>query len=142
MAPRKYTDESLTICTQKSRSFSDVFECLGYKQRGYSAGLKKSIKRLELDISHFTKKGTWHQKGRYGSSSETAKRAFTKERGWKCEMCNRKTWMGNPIPLELHHVNPFDRSYTEENIQVLCRNCHAQTDSFCGKMRTNYRKDD
>ena len=51
----------------------------------------------------------------------------------KCECCNNIIWMGNPIPLELHHVNGIKSDLRIENLQMLCSNCHIQTDNFGAK---------
>lgn len=51
----------------------------------------------------------------------------------KCEYCNRTTWNNNPIPIELHHINGDHHDHRIENLQILCPNCHAQTDSYRGK---------
>lgn len=52
---------------------------------------------------------------------------------WKCEKCGNTEWLGNPIPLELHHKNG-DRSDNElENLELVCPNCHALTDTYRGK---------
>lgn len=50
-----------------------------------------------------------------------------------CERCKRSKWLGEPMPLELHHINgnPFDNRI--ENLQVLCPNCHALTDNHAGR---------
>jgi len=51
----------------------------------------------------------------------------------QCERCGGSEWMGELMPLELHHVNgnPFDNRL--ENLLILCPNCHAQTDNHAGK---------
>jgi predicted HNH restriction endonuclease len=41
--------------------------------------------------------------------------------------------LGNPIPLELHHIDGDKTNNTLENFQLLCPNCHALTDSYRGK---------
>lgn len=48
----------------------------------------------------------------------------------QCEICNRKSWQGKPIPLELHHINGITNDHRIENLQIICPNCHAQTDNF------------
>jgi hypothetical protein len=50
-----------------------------------------------------------------------------------CERCQGGEWLGEPMPLELHHINgnPFDNRL--ENLQVLCPNCHTLTDNHAGK---------
>ena len=56
----------------------------------------------------------------------------------KCECCGLTEWIGNPIPLEIHHKDG-DRSHNElSNFELLCPNCHAFTDSYRGK---NSRKE-
>lgn len=52
---------------------------------------------------------------------------------YKCECCGNTEWMGQPIPLELHHIDGNRYNNTIENFQFLCPNCHAFTDSYRGK---------
>jgi hypothetical protein len=51
----------------------------------------------------------------------------------RCERCNQDEWMGEPIPVELHHVNGDRFDNRLENLQLLCPNCHALTDNHAGK---------
>ena len=48
-------------------------------------------------------------------------------------MCNNQKWMGEDIPLELHHINGNKFDNRIENIQMLCPNCHTFTDNYRGK---------
>ena len=57
---------------------------------------------------------------------------------YKCECCGRKTWLGKPIPLELHHKDGNHNNNTISNYALLCPNCHAFTDSYRGR---NSRKE-
>lgn len=47
-----------------------------------------------------------------------------------CERCGRREWMGEPIPLELHHkdFNHYNNNF--ENLQILCSNCHMQVHGY------------
>lgn len=58
-------------------------------------------------------------------------------KGERCESCKLTEWMGQKIPLELHHVDG-DRFNNElVNLQVLCPNCHALTDNYSGRNKGN-----
>ena len=40
---------------------------------------------------------------------------------WRCEQCSKTTWLGEPIPVELHHVNGdrFDNRIENCNFSAL-----------------------
>lgn len=41
--------------------------------------------------------------------------------------------MGNPINLEVHHIDGNHNNNELENIQLLCPNCHSYTENYRGK---------
>jgi DNA-binding transcriptional ArsR family regulator len=51
----------------------------------------------------------------------------------RCERCGIAEWRGLPLSLALHHVNGDGRDNRLENLQLLCPNCHSQTDNFAGR---------
>jgi hypothetical protein len=50
-----------------------------------------------------------------------------------CEKCRRDKWLGEEIPLELHHINGDRFDNRLMNLQILCPNCHALTDNYSGR---------
>ena len=67
-------------------------------------------------------------------TSKHIKRYLIKRANGKCERCG---WGEiNPytqkIPLELHHKDGDYRNNTEDNLELLCPNCHSLTDTYRG----------
>jgi hypothetical protein len=50
-----------------------------------------------------------------------------------CEACGISDWLDKPLSLALHHVNGDGRDNRLENLQLLCPNCHSQTENFAGR---------
>lgn len=53
----------------------------------------------------------------------------------KCNRCNLAEWQGEPIPLELEHKDGCHTNHKLENLEILCPNCHALTETYCGRNR-------
>jgi len=60
---------------------------------------------------------------------------------YRCESCKRTKWKGKDIPLQLHHINGINTDNRLENLMLLCPNCHALTDSYCGKNKAKKKKE-
>jgi DNA-binding CsgD family transcriptional regulator len=52
-----------------------------------------------------------------------------------CSTCGISSWQGRPLSLALHHVNGDRHDHRLENLELLCPNCHSQTESFAGRNR-------
>lgn len=50
-----------------------------------------------------------------------------------CEGCSLTEWKGQPIPLELDHIDGDRYNNALENLRLLCPNCHALTPTNSGK---------
>jgi len=50
-----------------------------------------------------------------------------------CELCNTSEWLGSPITLEIHHIDGNNKNNELKNLQILCPNCHSQTDNYRAK---------
>ena len=51
----------------------------------------------------------------------------------RCEQCGITEWQGKPLNLQLHHMDGDGTNNTLENLEILCPNCHAQTDTYGGR---------
>ena len=71
--------------------------------------------------------------GQYSISNHIKHYMFTKH-NYKCEKCG---WSQiNPftqtLPLEIHHKDGDYRNNNEDNLELLCPNCHSLTQSYKG----------
>lgn len=119
---RTFSKEELADIVKSSYSTREVARKLGYAADGGGtiASLKKMYQELNLDTSHF--KGQGWNKGNYNYDAFTKgskkKRGKTTAmplivlRGRKCEHCGITEWLGQPINLEVHHIDG-DRSNNE-----------------------------
>jgi len=51
----------------------------------------------------------------------------------RCEQCGITEWQGKPLNMQLHHKDGDGTNNTLENLELLCPNCHAQTDTYGGR---------
>lgn len=74
--------------------------------------------------------------------NKTIREYILKERGMKCEVCGFSgvnPYTGRTI-LQIHHKNGDATDTREENLQVLCPNCHAMTENFGSRNKGCTRK--
>lgn len=78
-------------------------------------------------------KATWVDKRNFTNAHWTSITRWLKEEIEHCEVCGLDSWMGDKIPLEVHHEDGDKSNNERENLTVLCCNCHAQTENWRGK---------
>ena len=66
-------------------------------------------------------------------SWDTIRKYHFIQKNYTCEVCGTHEWNGETTPLELHHIDGDLTNNTDENLQVVCPNCHAQTPNYRGR---------
>ncbi len=138
----KFSLEEIKQFVKESYSYRELCIKIGYAPDSGNGtrAVKNMIKELNLNASHFKGQG-WNKDNfnydrfKKGSAIKVANAlsALTFLRGHKCEVCGNETWNDKPIPLEIHHIDGDHLNNELDNLQILCPNCHAQTDNFKGR---------
>lgn len=148
----RWTDDEVREAAEGARSVAAVLGRLGLdpsRKRGRAA----LIRRLdELGIDHRSWLGQRWASGRRGGgrpprplteilvrgskiSTSQLRRRLIAEGVFeaRCVSCELVEWLAGPIPLQLDHIDG-DRTNNElQNLRLLCPNCHALTDTYCGR---------
>ena len=132
---RNYTDEDVVKAVAESVSVGGTLRKLDLVPAGGNySHLYKTIQKLGISTDHWTGKAwakdkqlkNWES---YSRASNLRKHLIAL-RDHKCNKCGRTEWMGNPIPLEVHHADGDRTNNDLVNLEVLCLNCHALTDNW------------
>ena len=137
---RRYTEEDLINAVKKSKSIAETLRSLDLREAGGNFDtIKTKIAKLNLNTSHFTGQ-LWSKDQRIKDWSsykrtKNLRSHLINEKGHKCEKCLQSEWLGDSIPLEVHHVDGIRTNNNFQNLQLLCCNCHALTDNWRNKKR-------
>ena len=147
---RTWTDEQLLVAVSTNTSIAGVIRSLGLKSKGANYGtVSKRISDLGIDASHMQ----WKSRNTKGTSrnrysleeilvenspyvnSNDLKQRLIREGILEevCTSCTLTEWMGQPIPLELDHINGVRTDNRIENLRIICPNCHALTPTYRGR---------
>lgn len=72
-------------------------------------------------------------------TDSTRRKFLIKKSGRFCWICKNNKWNNEDIPLELDHIDGNHNNNLEQNLQVICPNCHALTPTYKNKNKGNGR---
>lgn len=147
MSNIKYTKQILEDVVKQVESHAAILRVLGLKQAGGTqAHIIRKVKEYEIDTSHFTGRA-WNRNKicinqrlkadqilvlRTGETNRQKPYLLNRallESGieHKCSKCGQlPKWLGNPLTLDVDHINENWLDDRLENLRFLCPNCHSQ----------------
>ncbi|WP_431678764.1 HNH endonuclease [Kitasatospora sp. KL5] len=151
--PSALPPERLAEVAAASSSIAAVLRALGLPDTGASRRqVKAALLEHCVDTSHFT--GAAHNKGRRTGPLRRPEELLVRRppgshriRGRQlramlvhigrpdvCADCGTgPVWQGRALTLEVDHVSGDWLDNRAENLRLLCPNCHATTDTYCGR---------
>lgn len=142
--------EKIKEAVKESVNFTEVLNKLEIPRQGNnSKTLRKILDDNNIDYSHFTGRArsyntNYINASEYLDNSKKITSAKLKEKLLKenlienkCAICGLTEWQNKPIVLQLHHIDGNNQNNSLPNLQLLCPNCHSQTDNYCGNANKN-----
>lgn len=116
---------------------ADYMKCLNCGKELINRQIKYCSNKCQIEYQEKEKIQAWKDgtfdgmSGQYGISSIIKNYLFKKYNN-KCQKCG---WgeinpVTNLVPLEIHHIDGNYRNNNEENLELLCPNCHSLTPNF------------
>lgn len=134
------------VSRNNSKSNDEVRHCLNcgkeIKRGHYCDNSCYSLYKQKEYIIKWKNKEESGLKGKYQIVSAVKKYIFEKN-NYKCEKCGCNSineYTGNSI-LQIHHIDGDCTNNSEENLQLLCPNCHAMTENYGSRNKNATRKD-
>lgn len=146
----KYGAELIGKLVKESASVTEVCKKLGLKiAGGNNSHIKKIIKLHQVDTSHFLGQ-RWnvgrtdlkrldHTKilindGQFRKGAMLKRAMVEVGIEYMCSSCPiYATWNGQPLALQVDHIDGDNTNNDISNLRFLCPNCHSQTPTFAGK---------
>ena len=132
---RDYSDEDVIRICKDVKSIAGLLKQLGLKPAGGNySNIQRLIQKLSIDTSHWTgmswNKGKQLKDWTNYNCYKSLKPHLCKVKNNTCDSCDNNEWMNKKIPLEVHHIDGDRTNNGIDNLQLLCCNCHALTESW------------
>lgn len=152
-----WSRERLEKAIAESNCWFDCLKRLGIPKEGYNyRTLKGKVALYNLDTSHFDASSAKLLNGahyKHHLVNRDDRDIFCKDAKIKisslkkeyirrillddehCEICGIRDWNGRELTFQIHHKDGNHHNHIVDNLQLLCPNCHSQTDNYSNRKR-------
>ena len=154
----KVDQEELVSLVKNSGALADVLRAIGLDPKGRNLHtLKQRLEEENIDYSHIPMgRGSNRNRTGLGRDKKPLSEVMVKDSIYptnnlkkrllregilenKCSICGLgPEWNGKELVLQLDHINGDSKDHRLENLQIICPNCHTQTDNYAGRGKRKY----
>lgn len=140
-----YDEDKFKKIVAESKTYGEICRKIGLPKSDmsiYKSEIDRKIKKLDLEVSHINFSSRTDLKKLLIEEGNIVDKRFKyhlyennlKEE--KCEKCGKPPeWFGEPLVLQLDHINGICTDNRLENLRILCPDCHSQTITYCRGQR-------
>lgn len=114
-------------------------KCLYCSKEINSDNIKYCSQKCQMDQQYYNMVDDYKSGKRDKLSRKGVKRFLVERDGEGCYNCGITSWQGKEIVLETEHIDGNSDNNSEENLCLLCPNCHSQTPTYKGRNIGNGR---
>jgi hypothetical protein len=128
---RRYKWDEIRDYYEQGHSASECRRCFGFSRDAWLDAIRRGdimprprLEPIESVLAAGRRRSRDHVKARLliAGLNELA-----------CEACGLAEWRGEPLSLQLHHINGDGLDNRLKNLLLLCPNCHSQTETWGGR---------
>lgn len=139
-----YYEEIKFGSTKKSSKNKYICKTCGKEFETYEKNRVFCCGECRTKYDNIIKTKEWLEGKEYNSEKtpEFIRRYLYKKYDGKCQICGwcEENQHTHKVPLQVHHIDGDCTNNKEENLQLLCPNCHSLTETFGSRNKNNSKR--
>jgi hypothetical protein len=120
---KKYSN--CKVCSKEIKNY--------YSKKSIYCSVLCRLKDQKTDLLTRFEKGEINQR-------PTLRKILSQQKGYSCVGCGISEYNKKPITLQVNHIDGNCTNNLPSNLELICPNCHSQTNTFGGKNKGRGRK--